>query len=82
MGYTQDTPGNGVTDRGSEWAGAVRSIAALAASPCGEGLPADHHRASGGPVSPPAGGSLLAPYAVPAQDVHMVGKVVWELRKA
>ena len=23
-----------------------------------------------------------APYAVPAQDVHMVGKVVWVLRKA
>ena len=22
-----------------------------------------------------------APYAVPAQDVHMVGKVVWALRK-
>ena len=25
---------------------------------------------------------LYAPYAVPAQDVHMVGKVVWVLRKA
>jgi len=36
MGNTQDTPGNGVTDRGSEWAGAVRSIAAQAANPCGE----------------------------------------------
>ena len=25
---------------------------------------------------------VYAPYAVPAQDVHMVGKVVWVLRKA
>ena len=25
---------------------------------------------------------IYAPYAVPAQDVHMVGKVVWVLRKA
>ena len=25
---------------------------------------------------------VYAPYAVPAQDVHMVGKVVWVLRRA
>ena len=25
---------------------------------------------------------VYAPYAAPAQDVHMVGKVVWVLRKA
>ena len=25
---------------------------------------------------------VYAPYAVPAHDVHMVGKVVWVLRKA
>lgn len=38
------------------------------------GEPAELRQISAGPV--------CEPYAVPAQDVHVVGKVVWVLRRA
>ena len=63
MGNTQDTPGNGVTDRGSEWAGAVRSIAVQAANPCG-------NRASGGSSLCVRRFGLTACWRKPCHTVH------------